>query len=41
VVENLEPRRLIGTESQGMLVLASNENNLFLIIEDKEIEEGT
>ena len=41
MVENLEPRRLIGIESQGMLVLASNENNLSLIIEDKEIEEGT
>ncbi len=39
IVANLEPRKLRGIESQGMLLAAtSQENGLVLITTDKEIE---
>ncbi len=42
IVANLEPRKLMGEESQGMLLAASDgEGNLALICPDKEIKEGS
>ena len=43
VLTNLEPRKIRGIDSQGMLLAASNENNteLSLISPDKDIEVGS
>jgi methionyl-tRNA synthetase len=42
VVTNLQPVKLMGIESQGMLLAASeSENTLSLITLDKDIKEGT
>lgn len=41
IVDNLEPRKLLGIESQGMLLAASNEEKISLIVPDKEIEDGS
>jgi len=41
MVYNLEPRTIKGIESQGMLLAAKDENNLGLLILDKEIKPGT
>lgn len=41
IVTNLEPRKLMGIESQGMLLAASDDTNLSLLMVDKDIEEGT
>jgi methionyl-tRNA synthetase len=41
MVYNLEPRIIKGIESQGMLLAAKDENNLGLLILDKEIKPGT
>ncbi len=43
VVANLAPRKLRGIESQGMLLAAvnKNENELSLIIPEKDIQPGT
>ncbi|MFH0714105.1 MAG: methionine--tRNA ligase, partial [Candidatus Micrarchaeota archaeon] len=42
VVANLEPRKLKGIESQGMLLAASDEgkDNLVLLTVDREIVDG-
>jgi len=40
VVANLEPRKLMGKESQGMLLAASNEDQISLLIPDQEISTG-
>lgn len=41
IVANLEPRKLMGLESQGMLLAASNENEgPILLIPDTEIAPG-
>ena len=40
VIINLEPRRLLGIESQGMLLAADN-NEPILLIPEKEIPPGT
>jgi methionine--tRNA ligase beta chain len=40
VVSNLEPRKLLGQESNGMLLAASNEDELALLIPDKDINPG-
>jgi len=40
VVSNLEPRKLLGQESNGMLLAASNEDELALLIPDKDINLG-
>ncbi len=40
IVANLEPRTLIGLESRGMILAAGDENNLALIVPDKEITPG-
>ncbi len=40
IVANLEPRKLMGIESQGMLLAVSDENGLALLTTDKEIASG-
>jgi len=41
IVDNLEPKKLMGLESQGMLLAASNENSLSLIVPDTDIQDGS
>ena len=40
-VFNLEPRIIMGQESQGMILAVSDENNLSIITTDKEIKPGS
>ena len=40
VVCNLEPKSLMGLESHGMLLAASKDESLSLLIPDKDIEPG-
>jgi len=41
VIINLEPRTLMGLESQGMLLAANNEGEPVLLGPDKEVPVGT
>ncbi|OGN03256.1 MAG: methionine--tRNA ligase subunit beta [Candidatus Yanofskybacteria bacterium RIFCSPHIGHO2_01_FULL_42_12] len=41
VVANLEPRKLMGLESQGMLLAASDEMGPVLVIPESEVEPGS
>lgn len=41
VVVNLEPRTLMGLESQGMVLAASDEGRPILLKPDKEVSPGT
>jgi len=43
VVTNLEPKKLRGVESQGMLLAAvkGDDEEIALLVPDKDIEEGT
>jgi len=41
VVVNLEPRTLMGIESQGMLLAADNESKPVLLKPDEEVPPGT
>lgn len=41
IVANLEPRKLMGIESQGMLLAADNEGNPALLSPDSEIPAGS
>ncbi len=42
VIDNLKPAKLMGLESQGMLLAASDEEgNLSLLTVDKDIKEGS
>lgn len=41
VATNLEPRKLKGIESQGMLLAADDKNGPILIIADKKAKPGT
>jgi len=41
VVTNLEPRTLMGLESQGMLLVASSENVSAFLTPEKEVPPGT
>ena len=41
VVTNLEPRTLMGLESQGMLLVASSENGSVFLTPEKEVPPGT
>ena len=41
IVANLEPRSLIGLESQGMLLAASGENGPVLLVPEKDVESGS
>ncbi len=40
VVVNLEPRKLMGLESQGMLLAADKEGEPILIVPEKEVPPG-
>lgn len=40
IVKNLKPRKLMGITSYGMLLAASDKNNLSLLILDKDVKEG-
>jgi len=40
VVANLEPRKLMGFESQGMLLAAGDENGIVLLVPEKEAAPG-
>ena len=41
IVSNLEPRTLMGLESQGMLLAADNKGQPVLLMPDKEVPPGT
>ena len=41
IVANLEPRSLMGLESQGMVLAANSESGPVLIVPDKEVVPGT
>ena len=41
VVANLEPRKLMGLESRGMLLAASDEMGPVLVIPESEVEPGS
>jgi methionyl-tRNA synthetase len=41
IVYNLQPRKLMGIESQGMLLAATNEGKMALLTVDKDIESGS
>jgi methionine--tRNA ligase beta chain len=41
IVSNLEPKKLLGEESNGMLLAASNEEEISLLMPDKEIPPGS
>lgn len=41
IVYNLQPRKLMGIESQGMLLTATNEGKMALLTVDKDIESGS
>ena len=42
IIDNLKPAKMMGLESQGMLLAASDEDgNLSLLTVDKEIKEGS
>ncbi|TSC81321.1 MAG: methionyl-tRNA synthetase [Parcubacteria group bacterium Gr01-1014_19] len=40
IVANLEPRALLGVESQGMLLAAKNENGPVILVPEKEVPPG-
>ncbi|TSC81719.1 MAG: methionyl-tRNA synthetase [Parcubacteria group bacterium Gr01-1014_19] len=41
IVANLEPRSLLGVESQGMLLAAKDENGPVILIPEKEVAPGS
>jgi methionyl-tRNA synthetase len=41
IIDNLKPAMLMGMESQGMLLAASDEEGISLLTVDKDIEEGS
>ena len=41
IVANLEPRSLMGLESQGMLLAANDENGPVILVPEKETPPGT
>lgn len=41
IVANLEPRTLMGLESQGMVLAASNENGPVILMPEKEVPPGS
>ncbi|MGB9809496.1 MAG: methionine--tRNA ligase, partial [Caldanaerobacter sp.] len=41
IVYNLQPKKLMGLESQGMLLAATNEGKMALLTVDKDIESGS
>ncbi len=40
-IVNLEPRKIFGVESQGMILAASDDNELAILSPDKDVEPGT
>lgn len=40
IVANLEPRIMLGTESQGMILAVKDEDKLSVLIPDKEVKNG-
>ena len=40
VVANLEPKKLMGLESQGMLLAASDDGKIALLVPDKDMTPG-
>ncbi|HEY5124823.1 MAG TPA: hypothetical protein VIK14_13920, partial [Ignavibacteria bacterium] len=40
IVDNLKPSKLMGIESQGMLLAAKKDGKLTLVSTEKEIEDG-
>tara|TARA_Y100000034_G_scaffold136314_1_gene212140 strand:- start:3753 stop:4085 length:333 start_codon:yes stop_codon:yes gene_type:complete len=41
VIANLEPAKLAGIESNGMLLAASDDNTLALLTPEKDVKEGS
>ena len=41
IVANLKPRKLMGLESQGMLLAASDDTGLSVLGVDKDVEPGS
>ena len=41
IVANLEPRQLMGLESNGMILAASDENGIAILVPDKEVKPGS
>ena len=41
IVANLKPRKLMGLESQGMVLAASDDDGLSVLVVDKEVEPGS
>ncbi len=41
IIANLEPKKIAGYESKGMLLAAYNGEKLALLVPDREIEPGT
>ena len=41
VVVNLEPKRLMGIESEGMLLAAEDKGRVVILIPEKEVSAGT
>lgn len=41
IVANLKPRKLMGLESQGMVLAASDDGGLSVLVVDKEVEPGS
>ncbi|MGC8880705.1 MAG: methionine--tRNA ligase subunit beta [Minisyncoccia bacterium] len=41
IVDNLEPKKIMGLQSEGMLLAASNGEEFSLIVPDKEIKDGS
>ena len=41
MIDNLEPAVIRGVESQGMLLAASNDSGLTLVVPEKDIPSGT
>jgi methionyl-tRNA synthetase len=41
IVANLKPRKLMGMQSQGMVLAASDENGLSILLLDKDIDPGS
>ncbi len=41
IVANLEPRKLMGLESQGMLLAASDENGPVILMPEKDVPPGS
>jgi len=40
IVANLKPRKIFGIESQGMILAASDGENLSVVVPDRDVKEG-